>query len=188
MGNAVTNPRAGALTALVVLAVTACGSYSIAAEPPQGIKTEFLLTLYAPLDPSSQINDSLTILNVGATGGWVQGPRIKGKLIPPGGDWSRTLASGVLRLDVRLTVKTDDGALIYVTYNGIERDSEVTESKSKRGETLRANDVKYWIIAPTFETSAAKYSWLNEIQAVGKMVEFKDGAGGFVKYEIYAVR
>jgi hypothetical protein len=49
------------------------------------------------------------------------------------------LASGVLRLDVRLTIKTDDGVLIYVSYNGIEKDSDVTEAKSKRGEVLKAN-------------------------------------------------
>jgi hypothetical protein len=162
-------------------------SPSVADEPRTVIKTEFLMTLYAPLDPSSNINDSLSISNVRATGGWVRGPRIKGVLIPPGGDWSRTLGSGVLRLDVRLTIKTDDGALIYVSYNGIERDSDITESKSKRGEILGANDVKYWVIAPTFETEATKYAWLNEIQAVGKMVGYKDGTGGFVKYEIYSV-
>jgi hypothetical protein len=63
------------------------------------------------------------------------------------------LASGVLRLDVRLTIKTDDGALIYVSYNGIEKDSDVTE-----------------------------------LQAIGKMTEYKDGPGGFVKYEIYTPR
>jgi hypothetical protein len=153
----------------------------------RAIKTEFLMTLYAPLEPSANINGSLGISNVGA-GGWVRGSRIKGALVPPGGDWSRTLASGALRLDVRLTIKTDDGALIYVSYNGIERDSDVTEGKSKHGEVLGPNDVQYWIIAPTFETSAAKYAWLNDIQAVGKMIEFKDGVGGFVKYEIYAVR
>jgi uncharacterized membrane-anchored protein len=89
---------------------------------------------------------------------------------------------------VRLTIKTEDGALIYVSYNGIERDSDVTETKSKRGEALAADDVKYWVIAPTFETSAARYAWINELQAIGKMVAYKDGSGGFVKYEIYAVR
>jgi hypothetical protein len=184
----VADPQARLLATVVLVCATVCTSVTLADEAPKGIKTEFLMTLYAPLDSSENINESLSISNVEPKGGWVRGPRIQGVLISPGGDWSRTLTSGVLRLDVRLTIKTEDGALIYVSYNGIERDSEVTAAKSRRGEALGADDVKYWIIAPTFETSATKYGWLNEIQAVGKMVAYKDGPGGFVKYEIYTVR
>jgi hypothetical protein len=146
------------------------------------------MTLRAPLDPAIQINDSLAISNVSSTGGLVRGPRIKGILVPPGGDWSRALPSGVVRLDVRLTIKTDDGALIFVSYNGVERDWPASEHESNPEQhVIGADDVRVWMIAPTFETSAAKYAWLNDIQAVGKMVEFKDGPGGYVKYEIYAV-
>jgi hypothetical protein len=139
------------------------------------------------LEAAENVNDAFSISNVGSKGGWARGPRVNAVLIPPGADWSRTMASGVLRLDVRLTLKTEDGALIYVSYNGIERDSEVTAAKSKQGATLGPEDVKYWVIAPTFETGAAKYAWLNDLQAVGKMTAYKDGVGGFVKYEIYAV-
>lgn len=109
-------------------------------------------------------------------------------LVPPGGDWSRVLPSGVLRLDVRLTIRTDDGAVIYVSYNGVERDIPDSEHKVDPAQhVIGPEDVRVWVIAPTFETSAARYAWLNEIQAVGKMVEFKDGPGGYVKYDIYAV-
>jgi hypothetical protein len=94
----------------------------------------------------------------------------------------------VLRLDVRLTIKTDDGALIFVYYNGVERDKPASEQKSNPEQhVLGPEDVRVWMIAPTFETSAPQYAWLNETQTVGKMVEFKDGLGGYVKYEIYAV-
>jgi Protein of unknown function (DUF3237) len=173
----------------VIVLTLSVNATAIAVEPAEhGLHTEFLMTLDAPLDPASQINDSLAISNVSATGGWVKGPRIKGILVPPGGDWSRVLPSGVLRLDVRLTIKTDDGALIYVSYNGVERDSPVTQQKSQQQHAIGPEDVKVWMIAPTFETSTAKYSWLNETQAVGKMVEYKDGPGGYVKYEVYAVR
>ena len=183
-----TNFTSSILAVVVVLGAALGTPPTFADERARVIKTEFLMTLRAPLAVPDNINDSLSIANVAAKGGWVRGPRIRGVLIPPGGDWSRSLASGVWRLDVRLTIKTDDGALIYVSYNGIERDSATTETKSGRGETLGSDDVKYWIIAPTFETSAARYSWLNELQAVGKMVAYKDGAGGFVEYDIYGVR
>ena len=42
--------------------------------------------------------------------------------------------------------------------------------------------------APTFQTSSEKYAWLNGVQAVGKMVEVKVGAGGYVKYDVFIVR
>ena len=60
------------------------------------------------------------------------------------------LRSGVLRLDMQLTIKTKDDAVICVSYDGIERDSDVSEAKSKRGETLGGEDVKHCVIAPTF--------------------------------------
>ena len=171
----------------LIVGLSICSS-AIAAEPPtHPLHTVFLMTLRAPLEPANQINDSLAISNVSSTGGLVRGPRIKGILVPPGGDWSRVLPSGVLRLDVRLTIKTDDGALIFVSYNGVERDRPASEQKSKPEKVIGPEDVRVWMIAPTFETSAAQYAWLNETQAVGKMVEFKDGTGGYVKYEIFAV-
>ena len=174
---------------VVVFALLANASATADQPAAHGLHTEFLMTLHAPLDPESQISDSLAIANVRPTGGWVQGPRLKGVLVPPGGDWSRVMPSGVLRLDVRLTIKADDGALIYVTYNGVERDLPVGEQKIQQDQhVIGPDDVKVWMIAPTFETSAAKYAWLNETQAVGKMVQYKDGPSGYVNYEIYAVR
>ena len=42
--------------------------------------------------------------------------------------------------------------------------------------------------APTFQTSAPKYAWLNGVQAVAKMVEVKARDGGYVKYDVFVVR
>lgn len=43
--------------------------------------------------------------------GRCQGPRITGDVLPGGGDWILYGTDGVARLDVRATVRTDDGAL-----------------------------------------------------------------------------
>jgi hypothetical protein len=95
------------------------------------------------------------------------------------------MPSGVSRLDVRLIVKTDDGALIYVTYNGIIKDTKESEARAEKGEVLRFKD-HYFVIAPTIETSAKKYEWLNGVQCIGKIVEDKNGA--YVKYDVFVVR
>ncbi|PYS54777.1 MAG: hypothetical protein DMG13_07010 [Acidobacteria bacterium] len=49
-------------------------------------------------------------------GGRFEGPRVKASVQTPAGDWITNRADGSYRLDVRLTLKTDDGALILVTY------------------------------------------------------------------------
>lgn len=81
------------------------------------IATEYLMTFYAPLD-AQQIDTSLTVFNV-RDGGWVKGPKINGKLLSPTADWLRTMPGGSFRVDVRGTIKTDDGALLYISYGGV---------------------------------------------------------------------
>ena len=95
--------------------------------------------------------------------------RLKGTIVTPGGDWVHTRADGSIHLDVRLLLVTDDGESILMTYQGI----------GIRGED-RVTDIR---TAPTFETGAEGYAWLNNVQAVG----VGTSGGGGVTYEIYRV-
>jgi hypothetical protein len=169
----------GASAALVI------GSADVRAQTTE-IRTEYLMTLYAPLDPPQQIDSSAVIRNVGS-GGWVKGPKINGTLIAPAADWLRVMPGGNLRLDVRATIRTDDGALILLTYNGIISRSREVADRMAKGEIMTAAD-QYFITAPTMQTSSPRYSWLNHVQCVGKMVEVKGGANAYVKYDIFIVR
>jgi len=148
------------------------------------ISTEYLMTIYAPLDAGQAVNSSLQVYNV-RPGGWVKGPQIKGTIIAPSGDWLRVMPSGIFRLDVRGTIKTDDGALIYISYNGIIDQTKQSESRAENGDVQTSNDM-YFIIAPTMETTSKKYAWLNGVQCIGKMVEVKRDS--YVKYDIFVVR
>ncbi|WOJ96335.1 DUF3237 domain-containing protein [Congregibacter brevis] len=69
-------------------------------------------------------------------------------------DWL-TIANKVAKIDVRATLRTHDGALIYLRYKG--------RSDVKNG--LGSSPI---VVAPTFETSDERYLWLNAVQAVGK--------------------
>ena len=82
-------------------------------------------------------------------GGSFEGPRMKGTVKRPGGDWVTLQPDGNLRIDVRVLLETDDGASILVTYRGIGTDG---------GTHLRT--------APLFETGDERYAWLNAVQAV----------------------
>ncbi|MBI5920796.1 MAG: DUF3237 domain-containing protein [Betaproteobacteria bacterium] len=151
------------------------------------IKTEYLMTYQAPLDPPIAVDGTLMVVNVPA-GGWVKGPKISGKFVPPGADWLRIMPSGAMRLDVRAMIQTDDNAYIYLTYNGIMQHSKESAERMAKGEVMMGKDVPYFLSAPTFQTSSEKYAWLNGVQAVNKMVELKLGPGGYVRYDVFIVR
>ena len=150
------------------------------------ISTEYLMTMYAPLDAPDAIDESLIIYNV-REGGWVKGPKIEGTLKAPGADWMQVLHDGTARMDVRATIETDDGALIHITYNGVISQSEDSQAKEQRGEVLMGNEM-YFVSAPTMRTSSEKYGWLNHVQCIGKMTKVKSGDDGFVEYDIFIVR
>jgi hypothetical protein len=151
------------------------------------IETEYLMTYLAPLDAPVVVDGTLQIFNV-PSGGWVKGPKISGALLSPGGDWLRSMPSGVFRLDVRATIRSDDGADIYMSYNGIIQHSTESAERLMKGELLTEKDIPYFVTAPTFQTSSENYAWLNGLQAVGRMVELKAGEGGYVKYDVFVVR
>ena len=103
------------------------------------------------------------------TGGRFEGPRMKATLQIPAGDWITNRADGSYKLDVRLTLKTDDGAVILVTYNGVGQTTDA-------GASLR--------IAPLFETGDSRYTWLTKLQAIG----VGERVGTAVTYDIYALK
>lgn len=92
-----------------------------------------------------------------------EGANIRGSFIPPGDDWLRVMPSGALRLDVRATMKTDDGELIYVSYNGFIQHTEASAAKLNNGEVFTHEDIAYFVSAPTMQTSSRKYDYLKRV-------------------------
>ena len=173
--------------ASLLLALSFAGVVNNAQPQTTQISTEYLMTVYIPTERKA-IDSALTIVNI-LPGGWVKGPRISGKIIPPGGDWLRTTPSGALRLDVRLTIETDDGAQIYMTYGGVVVSSKEAGEVLARGDVLNDKGMPYFITTPQFQTSSEKYNWMNQVQGVGKMVELKRAKNdAYVKYDIFIAR
>src|SRR3954471_8026005 len=57
---------------------------------------------------------------VTAMRGKFSGPKLNGTIANvAGGDWVVMRPDGSLKLDVRLVLQTDDGALVFMTYSGI---------------------------------------------------------------------
>jgi len=87
------------------------------------------------------------------TGGSFEGDRLRGKVLPGGDDWTIKRPDGVMELDLRITLETNDGALVHTTFEGIRDDG------SPGGPYFRTT--------PRFETAEPKYSFLNRLLAVG---------------------
>ena len=115
-------------------------------------------------------------------GGRVEGDRVRGQLIPGGGDWARVRSDGVLILDVRLTIETDDGALIHCEYEGMRHGSPEVMARLAAGEYLGPENY-YFRIAPRFQTASREYAWLNRLLAVGTGERLVAGP----RYHIYEV-
>ena len=82
-------------------------------------------------------------------GGSFEGDRLRGKVLPGGGDWVTATGDGTFEVDLRVTLESDDGVLIHMTFSGVRDDAN-----------------RYFRTLPLFETSAPKYAFLNRL-AVG---------------------
>jgi hypothetical protein len=101
------------------------------------------------------------------------GVRVSGQIVAPSADWVTVLPGEGLRaaLDARVTIETDDHEIIGMSYNGRFYCDPANADRYRKHELLKAGDC-YIITAPTFQTKSEKYAWLNNVQAVGKMVEY----------------
>ena len=85
--------------------------------------------------------------------------------MPGGGDWTVLRSDGVLELDLRVTLETDDGALIHMTSFGLRHGPPEVLAALARGESVDASSY-YFRTTPRFETGHAKYAFLNRLLAV----------------------
>lgn len=98
-------------------------------------------------------------------GGTFEGARLRGEFLPGGGDWLLS-SPGHNELDVRGTMRTDDGALVHVYYRGILNVAAEVAARVIAGEDVDPASY-YFRTAPRFETGSAAYAWLNTSVCVG---------------------
>jgi hypothetical protein len=106
--------------------------------------------------------------------GVFEGERLSGEVLDGGSDWQTLRSDGSTTLDVRLVLKTTDGAMISMTYKGIRHGPPEIIKKMENGESVDPASY-YFRIAPLFETASPKYDWLNRIVAIGSGHRFADG-------------
>jgi hypothetical protein len=142
-----------------------------ATEQPRAPAFEYLGTMRVETGTRTVVENgpqgTRTIVQI--VGGRFEGPRLKASVQGPAGDWITNRPDGSYRLDVRVTLRTDDGALILATYNGVGQTTDA-------GASLR--------MAPLFETGDSRYTWLTRLQAIG----IGERVGTAVRYDVYALK
>lgn len=132
-----------------------------------GLTTEFLFEMSLILEPIQVVgatpNGDRRIRYV--KGGSFSGPKLQGEVLPGGGDWLLLRPDGARTLDIRLTLRTDDGHPIFLVSRGILLLSPETFQRIAAGEEVDPAEY-YFRTTPLFETAAEKLDWLNRVVAV----------------------
>jgi hypothetical protein len=117
------------------------------------------------------------------TGGTFSGPILAGTLLPgASADWQIILPDGTALGDVRLTLQTDQGDLLYVRSQGVRHGSAEVLARLGRGEVVDASEYVFRT-STQIETASPDLDWLNKgifISVGGRQV-------GGVIYEVYLV-
>ena len=137
---------------------------AVGQSPASDLEAEFLMELLLDVDP--QLDAGHTSI-APVTGGSFSGARLQGTVHNGGADWI-TQVSGHSSLDVRITLETEDGAIIYMTYKGV---------------VARGDSGLYWRVTPVFNTASEEYDWLNHKVFVGKSKQVE----GKVAYDIFEI-
>ena len=116
-------------------------------------------------------------------GGTFEGPHLKGKLLPGvSADWQIVLPDGTALEDIRYTLQTDDGALLYVQSRGVRHGSAEVLARLGSGEDVDASEYTFrtWT---QIETASLRLDWLNK----GVFISVGGRQPDSVVYETYLV-
>jgi hypothetical protein len=147
------------------------------------LPVEHLFDMHVDLQPAQLIPTPVgTRMTFITSGGVVEGPRLRGELLPGGGDWLIVGSDGNGRVDVRATLRTHDGVLIHYESRGVLKIPADGVQRLAAGEVLPFAET-YIRTTPRFETADERYGWLSEVVALGYNIL----SPNHIDYRIYGV-
>ncbi len=148
------------------------------------LNSEYLFTIRVTVDALHDVGAvplgtrHLDMLGAGT----FEGPKLKGEVLPGGIDQKTFRTDGAMNPNVRMVLRTDDDALIYMHYTGVRYGTPEVMDRIARGETVDPSEY-YLRNTPYFETSSEKYDWLNRIVSVGVGRRMPDHAA----YDVFQI-
>jgi hypothetical protein len=140
-----------------------------------------VLSVGVPQMVGATRNGELRVVPV--TGGTVEGPRFSGEVLPgTAADWLRVDPDGTAHMDVRLTLKSVTGGIVFMHYSGIRTGAPDVLARLNSGQAVDPAEY-YFRVAARFETGAPDLAWMNKVIAVGVGQRPPSGP----TYDVYAV-
>ncbi len=138
-------------------------------------------TLGQPLDLGEGAQGHRRIVPL--VGGTFTGPELRGRLLPgASADWQTVLPDGTALGDIRYTLQTDAGDLLYVQSRGVRHGSAEVLARLGRGEDVDAGEYTFRT-STRIEAAAPQLDWLNK----GVFISVGGRQAGGVIYETYLV-
>ena len=117
------------------------------------------------------------------TGGRAEGPDFHAELLATGGaDWLLVRPSGSSVADIRYTLKTDRGALLYVQSRGVRHGKPDVLERLAAGGDVDPSEYTFRT-AVSIETSDPELAWLND----GVFIAVGGRQPSGISYDVYVV-
>jgi hypothetical protein len=106
-------------------------------------------------------------------GGEVSGPQMQGRILPGGADFQIIRNDGVIELDARYIVESENGSRIFVRNSGLRHGPAEAMDRLARGEQVDPALI-YFRTTPRFETGDDTYRWLTRHVFAGSAIRRPD--------------
>jgi muconolactone delta-isomerase len=167
----------------------AVGGMSAANGPPIGAlpdpELRHVYQLDAEIDAPTDVGDTPQGHRriIPLTRGHATGPYFEAELLPAGAaDWQIVQASGSSVADIRYTLKTDGGALLYVQSQGVRHGNPDVLARLAAGEDVDPSEYTFRA-SVTIETADPELAWVND----GVFIAVGGRRPSGVSYDVYLV-
>ncbi|KAK5056798.1 hypothetical protein LTR84_012330 [Exophiala bonariae] len=154
------------------------------------LQSQYVFTLYVDLAPALDFGKTTSSGNrrfIPITGGRLEGPNLKGEILPGGGDWNAVRADGVVHVLAKYAIRLEDGTMVNVHNEGYGRASQTVMEgvfSGQPGGAVPEGSEWYTKTWPRFEVADnTKHAWMCRTCFVGNLL--KPEGPGHVQIEVF---
>jgi len=114
--------------------------------------------------------------------GTAEGPELNGTVVAGGVDWQTLRSDGVIDIAAHYVIRTDDGALLEVTSQGLRHALPEVMAQLARGEAV-PREAYFFRTLMRFQTGAPSWLHLNRVMALA----VGERAADEVRLDVYRI-
>jgi hypothetical protein len=104
---------------------------------------------------------------IAITGGSASGPAFTGTVLEGSGDWQIVRSDGVISLEARYTLESNDGVRIAIVNKGLRDAAPAVAERIARGDPVAADEYYFRTVAFIEAPVGSKYAWMNRRLFIG---------------------